>query len=156
MTPIDGKIYFWSSVHPFLNFLLFPIYLFLIISFSFLISFITSFFSIPYALFGSLFYKYHLSTNSSGFKTVDTPDSNKEKPTYGIFNFLMSFFKYKISFLMVLISFAILNNTNKHLSNVYTAGAVMAIIILAFTGIYNYVPDIDDTSQISKIIKKFK
>ena len=65
-------------------FLLFPFYLFLIISCSFGISFITSFFYIPYALFGLLAYKYHLTT--------DIPDSQQVKLTRGFFDILISFF----------------------------------------------------------------
>ena len=56
---------------------------------------------------------------------------------------------------MILISLSVLNNTNLYLNNIYTAGSVVAIIILAFTGIYNYISDSTDTSQIEKIIKKF-
>jgi hypothetical protein len=148
MFPIDGKTYFWSSVHPFLNFLLFPFYLFLIIFCSFGFSFITSFFSIPYFLIGLLSYKYHLSG--------DNVNSEGEKPTHGFFDFLISFFKYKISFVMFLISLSVFNNTTLYLNNVFIAGSVVAIIILAFMGIYNYIPDPTDTSQIEKIIKKFK
>lgn len=144
----DGKKYFSSSIHPFLNYLLFPFYLFLIISFSFGISFITSFFSIPYALFGLLGNKYNMSG--------DTINSQGEKQTHGFFDFLMSFFKYKVSFVMILISLSVLNNTNSHLNNIYTSGSVVAIIILAFMGIYNYIHDPTDASQIEKIIKKFK
>jgi hypothetical protein len=147
MFPVNGKRYFLSSIHPFLNFLLFPFYLFLIIFFSFGISFITSFVYIPYCLFGLLAYKYHLTT--------DIPDSQQEKITRGFFDILISFFKYKISFVMILISLSLLNNTNLYLNNIYTAGSVFAIIILAFTGIYNYISDPTDTSQIEKIIKKF-
>ncbi len=148
MYPTDKKTYFWSSVHPFINFLLFPFYLFLIIFCSFGISFITSFFSVPYAIFGLLGHKYHMSG--------DTINSEGEKQTHGFFDFLISFFKYKISFVMILISLSVLNNTNSYLNNIYTAGSVAAIIILAFMGIYNYIPDPTDTSQIKKIIKKFK
>jgi hypothetical protein len=148
MFPSDGKIYFWSSVHPVLNFFLFPLYLFLIFMWSFSTASFTSIFSIPYALFGLLSYKYHLTT--------DITDSQKEKQTYGFFNFLTSFFKYKISFVMILISLLVLSNTSLYLNNIYIAGSVAAIIILAFMGIYNYVPDPSDTSQIEKIIKKFK
>jgi hypothetical protein len=148
MFPVDGKTYFWSSIHPFLNFLLFPFYLFLIIFCSFGISFITSIFSIPYTLFGLLGYKYNLAG--------DTNNSEGDKPTHGFFDFLTSFFKYKISFVMILISLSVLSNTNLFLNNIYIAGSVVAIIILALMGIYNYVYDPTDTTQITKIIKKFK
>ena len=43
-----------------------------------------------------------------------------------------------------------------YLSNVYVAGSVVAIIILAFMGIYNSDVDLGDTTQMSRIIKKFK
>lgn len=145
MFPSDGKIYFWSSVHPVLNFFLFPLYLILIFIWSFGTTSFTSIFSIPYALFGLLGYKYHLTT-----------DSQPEKPTYGFSTFLTSFFKYKISFVMILISLSVLSNSASHLNNVFIAGSVAAIIILAFMGIYNYVPDPSDTTQIEKIIIKFK
>ena len=143
----NGKTYFWSSIHSFLNYLLFPFYLFLIIFGSFLISFITSFFSIPYALLTPLSYKYHLTT--------DIVDSKKEKQTQGFLSFLLSFFKYKISFVMILISLSILSNANLYLNNILIAGSVLAIIILAFCGIYDYTTDPTDMSQVNKIITKF-
>lgn len=141
--PTNGKTYFWSSIHPFLNFLLFPIYLYLIILISFGTSFISTFFVIPYVFLSPLTYKYILT-------------GDKEQKSNGFLNLLTSFFKYKVSFVMILISFAILNNTNAHLTSVYTAGSVVAIIILAFMGIYNYIQDPNDLTQINKIIKKFK
>jgi hypothetical protein len=137
--------YFWSSIHPFLNFFLFPFYLFLIVIFSFFTSLFSSIFSIPYSLFGLLGYKYNLTT-----------DDSSEKPTYGFLTLLTSFMKYKVSFIMLMISLAVLNNSSIFLSNIYIAGSFIAIIILAFMGIYNYVPDPSDTSQITKIIKNFK
>jgi hypothetical protein len=143
----DGKTYFWSSIHSFLNYLLFPVYLFLIIFGSFLISFITSFFSIPYTLLSPLSYKYYLSG--------DIPNSQKEKQTQGFLSFLLSFFKYKISFVMILISLSILSNANLYLNNILIAGSVLAIIILAFSGIYDYVSDPTDMSQVTRIIKNF-
>ena len=147
MFPSNEKIYFWSSIHPFLNFLLFPFYLFSIIIVSFLISFITSFFFIPYSLIGPLSYKYYL--------TGDVVNSQQEKPTHGFLSFLFSFFKYKISFVMILISLSILSSANLYLNNILIAGSVLAVIILAFSGIYNYVSDPTDMTQITKIIKKF-
>lgn len=143
----NEKTYFWSSIHSFLNYLLFPFYLFLIIFGSFLISFITSFFSIPYALLSPLSYKYYL--------TGDVINSQKEKQTQGFLSFLLSFFKYKISFVMILISLSILSNANLYLNNILIAGSFLAIIILAFSGIYNYIADPTDVSQLTKIIKKF-
>jgi len=140
--PTNEKKYFWSSIHPFLNFLLFPFYLFLIIFISFGTSFISSFFTIPYVFFGPLTYKYNLS--------------GEQGKSHGLLYFLTSFFKYKVSFVMILISLSILNNTSSYLTNVYTAGSVVAIIILSFMGIYNYIPDPNDATQINKIIKKFK
>lgn len=141
--PANGKKYFWSSVHPFLNFLLFPFYIFLIIFISFGTSFISSFFAIPYAFLGPLGYKYKLN-------------GDQEKKSHGFLNFLTSFFKYKVSFVMILISLSVLNNTSSHLTSIYTAGSVVAIIILIFMGIYNYIPDPNDSTQINKIIKNFK
>jgi len=140
----NSNTYFWSNVHPILNFFLFPFYLFFIVIFSFFSSLLSCTFSIPYALFGLLGYNYHLTT-----------DTTSEKPSYGFLTLLTSFMKYKVSFVMILISLAVLNNSNFHLSGIYVAGSVFAIIILAFMGIYNYVPDPNDTSQITKIIKKF-
>lgn len=144
----DKNTYYWSNIHPILNFFLFPFYLFMIVMFSFFSSSILSIFSIPYALFGLLSYKYHLTT--------DNVSENGEKPTYGFLSLLSSFMKYKISFVMILISLTILNNSSIYLNNIYVAGSAIAIIILAFMGIYNSEVDISDTSQISKIIKKFK
>jgi hypothetical protein len=140
--PANGKTYAWSSIHPFLNLLLFPFYIFLILFTSFGISFLSCFFIIPYIFLSPLTYKYTLN-------------GEKDKSN-GFLNLLTSFFKYKVSFVMILISSAILNNTSSHLSNVYTAGSVVAIIILAFMGIYNYIPDPNDITQLNKIIKKFK
>jgi hypothetical protein len=102
-------------------------------------------FSIPYALFGLLGYNYHLTT-----------DTSSEKPSYGFLTLLNSFMKYKVSFVMILISLAVLSNSNAYLSGIYIAGSFIAIIILAFMGIYNYVPDPNDNSQITRIIKNFK
>lgn len=145
----NGKnTYFWSSIHPFLNFFLFPFYLFLIVMFSFFSSLFFSALSIPYALFGSLGYQYRLTTDNSS--------ENGEKKVYGFLSMLTSFMKYKVSFVMILISLAILNNSSMFLSNIYTAGSFVAIIILAFMGIYNSEVDPLDTTQILKIIKKFK
>ena len=146
--PSSNNNYFLSNIHPIFNLFLFPFYLFLIIFFSYFSSLFSSIFYIPYALFGLLGYKYHLTTDSSS--------QNGEKETYGFVNLLTSFMKYKVSFIMLIISLAILNNSSSHLSNIYVAGSAIAIIILAFMGIYNYVPDPNDTSQITKIIKKFK
>jgi hypothetical protein len=144
----DNKdTYFWSKIHPFLNFFLFPFYLFLIFMFSFFTSLISTAFSIPYALFGFLGYKYHLTT--------DVPSENNEKKSYGFLNLLSSFMKYKASFIMVIISLAILNNANSFLNNIYVVGSFVAIIILAFMGIYSSVVDPNDTTQITKIINKF-
>lgn len=149
----NSNTYFSSNIYPFLNLFLFPFYLFIvapfylfcIIIFSFFTSSISSIFLIPYALFGLLGYNYHLTT-----------DTTSDKPSYGFLTLLNSFMKYKVSFVMILISLAVLNNSISHLSGIYVAGSVFAIIILAFMGIYNYVPDPTDISQITKIIKKFK
>lgn len=140
--------YFWSKIHPFLNFFLFPFYLFLIVMFSFFSSLCSSVISIPYAMFGLSGYQYHL--------TGDKPLENGEKKIHGFLSMLTSFMKYKVSFVMVLISLAILNNSSISLSNIYVAGSVVAIIILAFMGIYNSDVEPGDTTQIAKIIKKFK
>ena len=113
--------------------------------FSFFSSLFLSVISIPYALFGLLGYQYHLSG-----------DNSSEKKIHGFFSMLTSFMKYKVSFVMILISLAILNNSSMYLSNVYVAGSVVAIIILAFMGIYNSDVDLGDTTQMSRIIKKFK
>jgi hypothetical protein len=115
--------------------------------FSFFTSLISTAFSIPYALFGFLGYKYHLTT--------DVPSENNEKKSYGFLNLLSSFMKYKASFIMVIISLAILNNANSFLNNIYVVGSFVAIIILAFMGIYSSVVDPNDTTQITKIINKF-
>ena len=138
----NGKdTYFWSNIHPSLNFFLFPFYLFLIASFSSISSTLLSIVFIPYSLFSLLTYNYYL--------TSDTTEK-------GFFSILFSFFKYKSSFIMVLISLAILSNSNLYLSNIYIAGSVVAIIILAFMGIYNSKVDPLDLTQTTKIIKKFK
>ena len=141
----SSNTYFWSNIHPIFNFFLFPFYLFLIILFSFFSSLISCLFSIPYALFGLLCYNYHLTT-----------DTSSEKPSYGFLTLLNSFMKYKVSFVMILISLSVLSNSNAYLSGIYVAGSFVAIMILAFMGIYNYVPDPNDKSQITKIIKNFK
>jgi hypothetical protein len=141
----SSNTHFWSNIHPIFNFFLFPFYLFLIILFSFFSSLFSCVFSIPYALFGLLGYNYHLTT-----------DTSSEKPSYGFLTLLNSFMKYKVSFVMILISLAVLSNSNAYLSGIYIAGSFIAIIILAFMGIYNYVPDPNDNSQITRIIKNFK
>ena len=140
--------YFWSNVHPFLNFILFPFYVFVIVMFSMFSSLFFSALSVPYALLSPLGYQYNLTT--------DIPSENGEKKIYGFLSMLTSFMKYKVSFVMVLISLAILNNSSMYLDNIYIAGSVVAIIILSFMGIYNSNVDPSDTSQIAKIIKKFK
>jgi len=131
--------YFWSKIHPFLNFFLFPFYLFVIVMFSLVTSLISTAFSIPYALFGFLGYKYHLTT--------DEPSKNNEKKSYGFLNLLSIFMKYKVSFVMLIVSLSILNNSGLFLNNIYVAGSFVAIIILAFMGIYSSVGDPNDTSQ---------
>jgi hypothetical protein len=142
----NGKdTYFWSNIHPSLNFFLFPFYLFLIASFSSVSSTLLSIVFIPYSLFSLLTYNYYL--------TSDTTENGK---IHGLLSMIPSFFKYKSSFIMVLISLAILSNSNLYLSNIYIAGSVVAIIILAFMGIYNSQVDPLDLTQTTKIIKKFK
>jgi hypothetical protein len=143
----DKDTYFWSKIHPFLNFFLFPFYIFLIVIFSSVSSTLLSIFLIPYSLFGLLGYNYYL--------TSDTTE-NGENKINGFLSMLFSFMKYKSSFIMVIISLAILNNSNTHLSNIYVAGSVVAIIILAFMGIYNSELDPSDITQTTKIIKKFQ
>jgi len=56
---------------------------------------------------------------------------------------------------MILISLSILSNANLYLNNILISGSVLAIIILTFSGIYDYVSDPTDMTQITKIIKKF-
>ena len=56
---------------------------------------------------------------------------------------------------MILISLSILSNANLYLNNILIAGSVLAIIILAFCGIYDYTTDPTDMSQVNKIITKF-
>jgi hypothetical protein len=135
MFPDKEDNYFWSNIHPILNFILFPIYLFLIFIISFGLSFITCFFSIPYAFLSPLMYEYELI------------GTNGEKRKSGISTFLMDFMKYKTSFIMILMSFALLNNSSLYLNSTYTAGAFIAIIILTFLGIYNYTNNPSDISQ---------
>jgi hypothetical protein len=135
MFPDKEDNYFWSNIHPILNFILFPIYLFLIFAGSFGLAFISCFFSIPYAFLSPLMYNYEII------------GTNGEKRKSGISTFLMDFMKYKNSFIMILMSIALLNNSGLYLNSTYAAGAFIAIIILAFLGIYNYTNDPSDISQ---------
>lgn len=141
-----NNTYFWSNMHPVLNFILFPLYLYIAVVFSFFTSFISSLFSVPYSFLSFLGYKYHLTTDGN----------SNEKPEYGFLTLLNSFMKYKVSLVMIIISLSVLSNSNMYLGNAYIAGSVLAIIILAFLGIYNYVSDPLDKSQITRIVKKFK
>lgn len=116
----------WSKKSTILNVVLFFCYFWLIflglLPFSFISSFILCIFSIIYTLVSPLTYKFKV---------------DGDKNEYTIFKLFTDFFKYKSSFVMVLLSLSVINNASKYLENVYVAGSIVAVIILAFLGIYN-------------------
>jgi hypothetical protein len=116
----------WSKKSTVLNVVLFFCYFWLIffglLPFCGISSFILCIFSIIYTLVSPLTYKFKID----GDKTEHT-----------IFKLFTDFFKYKSTFVMVLLSLSVINNASQYLESVYVAGSIVAVIILAFLGIYN-------------------
>jgi len=118
----------WSNSSKILNFFLFFFYFwllfFVIFPLCFFSSFILFIFSLFYCAFPALFYKFK-------YKNGEQSEEN------GIAKLFLDFFKYKTSFIMILLSLGIINSSSKNLESVYVAGSIISVIILAFLGIYN-------------------
>jgi len=118
----------WSNSSKILNFFLFFFYLWLLFFVIFPLCFFSSFvlfiFSLFYCAFPALFYKFK-------YKNGDMQEEN------GIAKLFLDFFKYKTSFIMILLSLGIINSASKNLESIYVAGSIISIIILSFLGIYN-------------------
>lgn len=124
----SSKKTIWSNSSKILNFFLFFFYLwllfFIIFPLCFFSSFIVFIFSLIYCIFPALFYKFK-------YKNEEQTQKN------GIAQLFIDFFKYKTSFIMILLSLGIINSASANLENIYVAGSFVAVIILAFLGIYN-------------------